>query len=380
MKTIRFTAATLSLLTLLACGKRDDPHPPVPVVAKATSDLLVTQRGSDVILSWSYPSLTESGQKLPSFDRILVYRYVEKLPATAAPTAPSAAQATTLDPSKPPELQQFSVVPTMNADQFRKLRERIGTLPSEHVPEYVAGARIVFQDVPPPRDASGVPIRLTYAVVTEAGGSESPLSNLVSIVPLSVSTAARNLRATADATGIHLSWTPPEQGEKELAGYNIYRFGPAGEIVELGAPLNSAPLREPLYLDAPPVGGYRYLVTAVRHAGPPVIESEPTPTVYAEFKDLDPPPAPTGDVALAEESAVRVVWDTVEAADLAGYRVYRSEGGAKKLLNAGLLTESTYRDSTLKRGVTYIYSVSSVDKLGNESAATAAASIMIPNE
>jgi hypothetical protein len=331
-----------------------------------------------VILSWSYPSLTASGQKLQRFDRILVYRYVETLPATATPTAPSAVQSATIDPSKPLEVRQFSVVPMLKAEQFSKLHERVASLPSEHVPDYVAGARIVYQDVPPARDASGAPVRLTYAVVTEGGGSESPLSNLVSIVPLDVSGPPRSLQATADKVGIHLTWAAPEEKPEASIGYNVYRFGPAGEIVELGAPLNGAPVKVTKYDDAPPVGAYRYLVTAVREVGPPVIESDATPTVYAEFKDLAAPPAPAGVAALVEESAVRIVWDAVEAADLAGYRVYRTAGGTRTPLNTTPLAESTYRDTSLKRGVTYTYSVSSVDKLGNESVASSASAIMIP--
>lgn len=371
-------AAALILLTVIACGKRDDPHPPVPIIPQATSDLLVTQRGNDVILSWSYPSLTASGQKLSHFDRILVYRYVETLPATAAPTAAPAAEAATTDPTKPTEVVQFATVPAITPEQFRKLRERVAMLPSEHVPEYVAGARIVYNDTPDLTTPDARPVRINYAVVTESGGAESPLSNIVSIVPLDVPSAVQNLRAAADATGVRLTWTAPQHSVAASAGYNIYRFPPTGEIVELGSPINKAPVTETTYVDLPSFGAYRYVVTAVRTAGPPVAESEPTQTVYVEYKDLAPPPAPTGVAALSEESAVRLVWDAVDAPDLAGYKVYRSAGAAKKLMTATAITETTFRDATPERGVTYVYSVTSVDKLGNESAATSATPVMIP--
>src|SRR5438128_1707621 len=74
-----------AVMLLIACGKRGDPHPPVPVIPKATSDLVVAQRGAKVILSWSLPSLTTTGQKLASIRRIVLYRYVEELPVAQPP-------------------------------------------------------------------------------------------------------------------------------------------------------------------------------------------------------------------------------------------------------------------------------------------------------
>ena len=72
----------------MACGKRGDPHPPVPVIPQTTNDLNVSQRGSRVILSWSYPSLTTAGKSLGAIRKVVGGgRYVspwlgEKLAAT----------------------------------------------------------------------------------------------------------------------------------------------------------------------------------------------------------------------------------------------------------------------------------------------------------
>src|SRR5262249_54011844 len=65
---------TLFAFALVACGKRGDPHPPVPIIPKATTDLVVTQRGSKVLLAWAYPSLTTAGKHLTAIRRITVYR------------------------------------------------------------------------------------------------------------------------------------------------------------------------------------------------------------------------------------------------------------------------------------------------------------------
>src|SRR6202521_4408287 len=72
----------LLLIVLSACGKRGDPHPPVPVIPQATSDLVVAQRGDKVLLSWSYPSMTTAGKSLGAIRRIVVYPLIQALPAT----------------------------------------------------------------------------------------------------------------------------------------------------------------------------------------------------------------------------------------------------------------------------------------------------------
>jgi len=64
-----------------------------------------------------------------------------------------------------------------------------------------------------------------------------------------------------------------------------------------------------------------------------------------------------------EGTAVTLIWSAVEAADLAGYQVLRGEGpdGAMAPLTGGLLSATTYRDTTVEPGVTYRYAVRAVD-------------------
>src|SRR5438105_3022203 len=92
----------IALLVLLAaCGKRGDPHPPVPVIPKATSDLVVAQRGAKLILAWSYPALTTAGKKLDTVHRVLVYRYVEPLPVPQGGRDPNALRPGDIDTTVP---------------------------------------------------------------------------------------------------------------------------------------------------------------------------------------------------------------------------------------------------------------------------------------
>jgi hypothetical protein len=334
----------LSFVVLVACGKRGDPKPPVPVIPQATSDLVVTQRGSNVILSWSYPSLTTAGKSLTGVRRIVVYRHTEELPAGPG------------------------VLP-LATPQFLKLRKQIESIDGASLQGATSGARLTYVDAPPFHAANGGRMRVTYSVVTEGEAARSDLSNLASIVPLDVAVAPASLTATAKAEGVTLSWTAPTtsvtpNAKPILGGYNVYRDAAT-------TPVNAAPISAPTYVDVPPYGEHEYRVTAVAGSN---VESDPSPAARATFKDLLPPPAPAELTALVETKAVRLVWEPVDASDLAGYKLYRSEGSGAALkvvaripLTPQPITATNYRDVNVNVGISYFYEVTAVDKSGNES-------------
>jgi hypothetical protein len=372
--------AVLLLFALVACGKRGDPHPPVPVIPKATTDLLVAQRGPKVLLSWGYPSLTTAGKSMTGIKRVVVWRSVEEPP-------PSSSTAATDVP-----LQLFAKVPALIPVKFLKVRTRVDSIEGAQLPAATAGARLTYEDTPPFHTSDGRPVRVTYAVVTEGTSANSDLSNLVSIVPLDAPIAPSALTATARREGVVLTWTAPDTsigGAKNptVAGFNVYRFPHGQSADEFATSTNTSPVTAATYTDNPPYGQHDYFVTAVASPGPPRIESEPSPVAGATFKDLVPPPPPTGLTALVETGAVRLVWDAVEAPDLAGYKVYRTEGsGIETLRSVGtipltpvvLLTAANYRDTSVQHGISYYYEVVSVDKTGNESTRVKTDWVLVP--
>jgi endonuclease I len=84
--------------------------------------------------------------------------------------------------------------------------------------------------------------------------------------------------------------------------------------------------------------------------------------------DTTPPAVPTDLQAIAGESQVMLSWNANSEADLAGYNVQRSTGGAWSTLNASLVNDIMYIDTTASNGVTYQYRITAEDALGNESA------------
>jgi hypothetical protein len=360
----------LLLFVFVACGKRGDPHPPVPIIPKATTDLVVAQRGSKVLLSWSYPALTTAGKNLTGVRRVTVYRSVEPLPVVQPPEPDTT--------TTPQAIAAFAKVPPLSPAQFAKLRNKLDSIEGANLPAASAGARLTFEDSPETHTSDGRPVRVTYAVVTEGANAISDVSNLASLVPLDVPVPPASFSATAKAAGVVLTWTAPKtaiapNAKPFVSGYNVYRVAEKETITELTKPINAAAVTATTYTDAPPYGTYTYFVTAVSAPG---IESDPSSSVTATFKDLTPPAAPKNLQFLLEPKAVRLIWDAVDAPDLAGYRIYRTEGighepdikevGTVPLFAAPVTTPYAV-DPGADPGIAYRYGVTAVDKNGNES-------------
>jgi hypothetical protein len=353
----------------LACGKRGDPTPPIPIIPQAVSDLTAVQQGTTVVLSWTYPSLTTAGRALKSIERIEVYRHVEPLPPSLAGKALE--KATDVPVGMPLEVALFREVRPLAPQQFLKLKETLETIERDELAGLTVGVKLLLDDNPPIRTPDQRPVRITYAVVTEAE-ERSDLSNLAVIVPLDVPRAPRSLRASVAPEAVTLTWEPPEEtltgaDDPPIAGYNIYRFGAEAPPSDLGSPVNAPPVEGTTFRDTPPYGLHRYAVTAVRSIGPPLLQSVTSNVVPVEFRDLLAPPIPTGLTALPEENSVRLLWDAVEAPDLAGYMVYRKFNNIWLRITPEPITETFLRDEPLAPLTPYSFAVSSIDQLGNES-------------
>jgi fibronectin type 3 domain-containing protein len=124
---------------------------------------------------------------------------------------------------------------------------------------------------------------------------------------------------------------------------------------------------------------YLYSVrTAIPVDGTSVESSDSVPAVVTP-RDIFPPAVPQGLVAAVivgsptNAPEVELSWSINVEADLAGYRVYRSEqqDTPGQLVTTDLLLSPVYRDTSVQPGHTYWYSVTAVDRSGNESAPSA---------
>src|SRR5262249_2707303 len=122
---------------------------------------------------------------------------------------------------------------------------------------------------------------------------------------------------------------------------------------------------------------YEYKMQALVDVGnQKVAESNFSGSSSDTYQDEFPPAVPTGVHADSSGHALSLVWDPDGEPDLAGYRVYRSEGDGpwKKLVDGN--TVPAYSDATAEKGKTYHYAVSAFDKLNNESERSPAVTIV----
>ncbi len=366
----------------LACGKQGNPTAPAPVIPKGSTDLLVSQRGTSVLLAWSYPALTTSGRQLTTLRRVTVYRYVEELPASLAGLAPEAMPSGDADARLPKEIALFATRPAIAPAQFMKLREKVAALKKDELPAYSSGARILFTDRPSFRTEDNRPVRVHYAVSADTDILEGELSNLVSIVLVEPAVAPAAVMGKVQPDAVKLQWSAPSktssgQIDPSIVGYNVYRFSSSAQADPEPKPVNSAPVKETTFSDTPPLGAYTYQVTAVASAMP-LVESLPSEPFRVDFRDRVAPPVPADLTVLVELRAIRLIWTAVDASDLAGYKVYREADGKRETLTTAPTSAVFFADTSVVAGTTYRYSVTSIDKNGNESAPTAAATGLVP--
>ena len=96
--------------------------------------------------------------------------------------------------------------------------------------------------------------------------------------------------------------------------------------------------------------------------GAVALESAPS-DVCTTPVDKFPPAAPKGLSAVAGTGVISLIWDANTEQDLAGYLVLRGEapGDTLQPLMPAPIRETTFRDTTAKPGVRYVYAIVAVD-------------------
>jgi hypothetical protein len=247
---------------------------------------------------------------------------------------------------------------------------------------------------PPPGDA--LLTRVYVAVGVNRKGHKGAPSPQVAVPLVAAPLPPSGLKVTYTETSATITWTPPmgakravqEPGAPEVlpskpifvqappSAYNVYEVPPPSPsapaarareplVARIPVPLNEKPLEKTAFED-PRVnfGAERcYVVRTVDEAGGLRVESEPSPESCVRFVDNFPPAAPTGLAAVAADGAISLIWDPNTEKDLGGYLVLRGEGPGEKLqpLTPKPVRETTFRDTSVRPGVRYVYAVVAVD-------------------
>lgn len=363
---------------LPACGKRGPPLPPLRPAPERVADLTVLRRGDQVHLRFVVPPRNADGSTPVAFDRAEIYALTvavgKPAPALAAVVTPDHRVAI-LRPSPPKAADPASTEPPTVAGQTLVFSEAVPVVtdpPAAATPPVAATPAATTPPAarglgpgPAPGGAATAAAGLKattrfyvvvpYATRTRAGAASDLLAVPLGPAPAPVS----NVVMTWDETTLTVRWTAgaPDQ--------TFHVFAAEPPVVELAAPLTTAPLAKAEWTQPVVFGKARcVMVRAVRGTAPVFFESPPSAPVCETPVDRFPPPAPTGLVAFPGEGGIGLTWDAVTAADLAGYLVLRGEGADDTLrpITPEPLTAATFTDVTARAGVRYTYAVVAVDR------------------
>ena len=316
------SGALLGASALLAqCGYVGDPQPPALKIPVPVRDLAAVERGARIVVSFTATGETTEGLRLKRYGEVELR----------------------IGPGGPP--------------------------PFDHA-RWAAGAERV--PVEPPAEPGRVEVEIPAAKwagreviigvrLANPRGRWSRWSNLVALNVAPPLAAPTGLRAEAVPEGVQLEWSAPER--RPGMRFRIFRRSDESEEFRL-----AGETPETRWLDKTTQYGvrYEYRVQAVLPAGDDIAESEWSPAAAITPEDRFPPPAPTGLTAAAGVGSIELVWEASQAPDLAGYKVYRRDGGPEKAVS-GLLDVPAYSDRDITPGTRYRYRVTAVDVKGNES-------------
>lgn len=343
----------LATFAVAGCGAPGEPEPPKPIVPQPVADLAARQQGDTVILTFTLPARSTENENLDGVPTVEIYRGML--------AAGEAGHKTTT--------------------------HLVYTIPAALVDTYLSGEHLEFRDPFHTDDlAREAGASMVYMVRTNVSRRhDSADSNIAETQIYPVPAPPVALRAVVTEHAIEVAWDAPAAASG-ISGYRVYRGelasdSPPNETdlakMKFVSPLALAgPASETAFDDAQFEFGhtYVYIVRSVAQYGPNEVESDDSAPAIVTPRDTFPPAAPRGLEAIyvpataGAPADIELSWDISPESDLAGYNVYRSEqpGTRGQRLNPELLPSPAFRDIQVAADKHYFYSVSAVDRAGNE--------------
>ncbi len=300
----------IPLLLMSGCGYIGEPLPPLLNIPGKGSNLAAVERGANLIIHVSLPTLTTEG---------------------------------------------VAIKRTVHLDLRIGVKSGGSTNPQDWAPQAkaIGGAAIangVAEYHVPAAEWVGKQV-LIAAKVIGANGRDSGWSDPIELTVIAPLEQPRELTAEAVPQGVRLTW--------QAAGgtFAILRRGPDEDAFrEIGRATKTE------YIDSSIVFGksYRYLVQTVAKAGTGEAQSELSKEIDITPLDTFAASAPTGLTAVPSTSSVELAWERNPEPTVTGYRVYRATGDGPFQPIGDLQTLPTYSDRTAEPGKKYRYAVTAV--------------------
>jgi len=393
-------AAIVCALCVAGCASPGEPYERKAPVPTAIANLAAEQHGDAVVLTFNMPKESVERRPLKEAPEVEVFR------AFAPPNSASGAPSASLPSPRP--------VPVLCA-----------TIPAADLEKYGDRGYVRYADALRPEDlARRTGWIAEYTVRTRTSDrKESADSNFVDLIVYPAAEAVNDLSAGVTQSGVVLRWSAPQKTATgpapQISAFRIYRADrtpapPAAansaESEGAGSKVAAGVLVKPVtvasgaespllkigestsaeFQDAQAEFGrtYIYSVRSVVQYPNEMLESSDSNLVEVTPKDVFPPAAPQGLIVVLvpregeAPATLDLSWAISPETDIAGYNVYRSEqeGVLGTRQNRELLLTSAFRDMNAEPGHRYFYSVTAVDRAGNESQPSVPVSSGVPAE
>ena len=313
----------ITIVLVVACGRKAPPVPWESIVPKRIVDLKAIPKDGRLLLEWPVPKENTDKSALTDLAEFKILRSEGALIAGECRGCEE----------KP------KVIYEMKLDSREEGRGKTMS--------------IFFED----QEARKVYV---YQVVSiNRRGNPSSPSNPVTVYWDYPPYPPRMVKGERGDKRVDLSWEPVEGA----TGYRVYRKG-EGEEFPI-QPLSRVPLTVAQYTDLNVENEkrYYYSVRAVRRVVKTDVEGKGSLDVPATPTDLIPPSPPVGLVAIPLKNGIELNWRRNREPDLLGYYIYRRELGEEefKRLNPNPITNETYLDTNVELEQDYEYAVTALD-------------------
>ena len=193
----------------------------------------------------------------------------------------------------------------------------------------------------------------TAPVVVPSPGNLSP-ANLTPPAPVVPPLPAKTLGFQSEATTYHLFEVPATAAPEDPFA------------IAVPAALTPLPLAVTEHVIKGVTFGVErcFAVRPVEKIAGAVVIGAASPTSCVTPIDTFPPAAPRSLAAIAGEGLISLIWEPNSESDLAGYLVLRGDapGDTLRAITPEPVAATTYRDTTARAGMRYVYVVVAVDR------------------
>jgi predicted small lipoprotein YifL len=372
MKAQSALAAALAVaLALAACGKEGPPTPPLRAVPAPVKDLAVRQRGTHVLLSFTYPQTTPGGAALNGVTKVEVYEAVLQPPPPLKAPAKAPGE-------KKPGGGKAAAATAPEAGKAAKATAAGAATAAEPGAASSTGTGAASSGAAGSGTGGAGTAAVEPGATATAGGATAATTGKAAAAPAPGSAAAPSMPSPLDPRQyetlgkLRLTLTSKDLGAATLGNQLIIDL-PLPEPLPAATVTAPAPGTAPAKV--PPAGTNAKAAAgaatataaagltrdyAVRAYGPQGDRS--ALSNQALLMPKEPPQAPEGVTVTPQADGILAAWKPVPNGG--GYAVYRraaTERFSSKPLALVRSGETRHLDQTARFGQSYIYSVTTVD-------------------